>query len=79
MSMFNAYLAAIFIIGTVLAVTPRNAWRVARTTAGLGPQPSQARAVLLRLSANTGWFLLLAFSMIGIAGSGYNPFLYFRF
>ena len=73
----TGYTAMVFAVAVILALTPRRVWRRVRR-ASLPAAESGAGAVA-RLAANTVWATLLGVSMAGIAGSGYNPFLYFRF
>lgn len=75
--LMTGYSAIVFAVGAALALTPRRVW--ARIRRASLPARESAGAVVARLAANTVWILLLGFSMAGIAGSGYNPFLYFRF
>lgn len=73
----TGYSGLVFAVAVILALTPRGVWKRLRR-ASLPGVENGGRAVA-RLAANTLWAALLGFSMAGIAGSGYNPFLYFRF
>ncbi len=76
--LLTGYSGAVFVVAVILALTPRRAWARLRH-ASLPGAGGGGGAVVVRLAANTLWAALLGFSMAGIAGSGYNPFLYFRF
>ena len=75
----TGYTGLVFAAGVVLALTPRAAWQRLRRASLPAPARDRPATVAVRLVANTFWVVLLALSMAGIAGSGYNPFLYFRF
>jgi hypothetical protein len=74
----TVYTAQVFAVGVILALTPRRVWRRLRRATLASPR-REGKAVATRFVANLSWVVLLGFSMAGIAGSGYNPFLYFRF
>ncbi|HHZ10400.1 MAG TPA: MBOAT family protein [Rhizobiales bacterium] len=73
----TGYSGLVFVFAAILALTPGGAWKRLRR-ASL-PAAESGGGAVVRLAANTFWAALLGFSMAGIAGSGYNPFLYFRF
>lgn len=73
----TGYSGLVFAVAVILALTPRGVWKRLRR-ASL-PRVENGGGAVARLAANTLWATLLGFSMAGIAGSGYNPFLYFRF
>lgn len=75
----TGYCGLVFVLAAILALTPRDAWRRLRRKGLPAPEDNRVAGALVRLAANTVWAGLLGFSMAGIAGSGYNPFLYFRF
>lgn len=75
--LMTGYSGIVFAVAVILALMPRRVWARLRR-AGL-PADGSAGGAAARLAANTLWAGLLGLSMAGIAGSGYNPFLYFRF
>ena len=75
----TGYTGLVFAAAAVLALTPRRLWWRLRRASLPAPESRGMAAVVVRVAANAIWAGVLAFSMAGIAGSGYNPFLYFRF
>jgi len=73
----TGYSGLVFAVAVILALTPRGVWKRLRRASLPGVE--NGGGAVARLAANTLWAALLGFSMAGIAGSGYNPFLYFRF
>lgn len=78
-ALVTGYSALVFAVAAVLALTPRWLWRRLRRASLPSTAAGRVPAAAARLAANTVWAGLLGLSMAGIAGSGYNPFLYFRF
>ncbi|MEX0404677.1 MBOAT family O-acyltransferase [Aquibium sp. LZ166] len=75
-SLLTPYWSTVFVLGVLLStVRIRPLFASRRRDRAVTPVVAGAR----RLAKDVGIWLLLLFSMVGIAGAGNNPFLYFRF
>ena len=75
-SLLTPYWSTVFVLGVLLStVRIRPLFASRRRDRAVTPVVAGAR----RLAKDVGIWLLLLVSMVGIAGAGNNPFLYFRF
>lgn len=75
-SLLTPYWSTVFVLGVLLSTI-----RIGRLSVSRRREPAvmQVAAGARRLAMDVGIWLLLLVSMVGIAGAGNNPFLYFRF
>jgi alginate O-acetyltransferase complex protein AlgI len=75
-ALLTPYWSAIFVVGVLLSTVRMRALSRARRPA---PAITPFAAGVRRLAKDVGLWMLLLVSLVGIAGAGNNPFLYFRF